>query len=127
MVSIDHTYDEKIHTEYQIKRLHSVVQKMRKEMKAKMWNRVNVFLDTAFATHDIRCMLSKCLNNSNVMLTDFANDTKSMESLDVYARDNYFEWEEFAPNSNLNLNVSNSQKLIKKGRIVVQIDNIHES
>jgi isoleucyl-tRNA synthetase len=68
MVSIDHTYDESIHNDYQYKRLHSAVQKSRKEMKLHTWDAVTVILDNRYATEHMRITLQDNLSNAEVLI-----------------------------------------------------------
>lgn len=71
MVCIDHTYDDDIHQAYQYKRLHSLIQSMRKDMILRPWNTVNVILDSNYATQHMRTSLQDSLSNAIVTIADY--------------------------------------------------------
>jgi hypothetical protein len=76
MVSIDHTYDDTIHYIYQIKRLHSSVQNIRKNMLLRPWNKITVILDEKYCSNDkIKNDLQESLTNATVMIGNYENDT----------------------------------------------------
>ena len=74
MVSIDHTYDEFIHNDYQNKRLHTAIQKSRKDMGLRPWNSITVILDDRYATEQIRLNLQNNLTNSVVIIGHIIDD-----------------------------------------------------
>lgn len=75
MVSIDHTYDEEIHNLYQCKRLHMMIQDMRKQMGLRPWNNVNVILDEVYATSQMKLTLQANLTNATVFIALFTDDS----------------------------------------------------
>lgn len=74
MVGIDHQYDESIHYQYQLKRLHIMVQNARKMMKVRPWNKVTVILDILYATNTLKNELCDSLTNADVVIGDFSED-----------------------------------------------------
>jgi len=74
MVSIDHTYDEQIHNAYQYKRIHTAVQKSRKEMGLRPWHNITVILDDSYANSQTKQHLQNSLTNAVVIIADFTND-----------------------------------------------------
>lgn len=75
MVSIDHEYNENIHNDYQYKRLHSAVQKSRKEMKLRPWNKITVILDDIYATEQMKLVLQDTLTNAVIISANISDDT----------------------------------------------------
>jgi hypothetical protein len=75
MVSINHTYDKDIHDTYQIKRLHSAVQNIRKKIGLRPWNKITVVVDDRYANTQIVNLLSRLLTNTSVIMSNFYNDT----------------------------------------------------
>lgn len=75
MVSIDCTYDEDIHNNYQNRSLYAAVQKCRKHMKLRPRHKVTVILDDRYATDIMKSTLQNSLNNTNVIIGDFCDDS----------------------------------------------------
>ena len=73
-VSINHTYNDKIHKLYQLKRLHSTIQNMRKVMTLRPWNHISVILDGIYANDGLKNDLSKMLMNATVTITNYDSD-----------------------------------------------------
>lgn len=85
MVSIDCTYDKTIHDMYQIKRLKSAVQNIRKKMGLHPWNSITVLLDTKYSTHELKNAVQSLLN-TDVTVCDFTK-----ENSDFNKRSNFNE------------------------------------
>lgn len=82
LIKIDHTYDQEICYLYQLKKLHSYIQDMRKEMKLRPWNKVNVIIDNVF-DKQIQKDLSKMLQNADVYRSSNINDTQNLFNFDT--------------------------------------------
>lgn len=112
MVSVDLTYNEKIHIMYQNKRLYSAVQSMRKNLGLRPWNRVSVILDSVYVDHIDKLYghgfivntLSASLTNSDVSVFDFSGDAKDVDGTEYGISEtetskmccDHFEWEPFS-------------------------------
>lgn len=88
MVTIDHTYDFEIHHLYQIKRIHSAIQKIRKTMNLRPWNVITVFLDELYADEDTKNKLTASLNNTSVVMSKLS-ESSTFQNFD----DNMYETE----------------------------------
>ena len=104
MISIDHTYDQVIHCEYQLKRLHSEIQNIRKLMNLQPWDEIQILLDSKYADEMIKSELIKRINNSTIHIMDHGKNLTSEDSLTidgigetddwlVYGKT--FEWENY--------------------------------
>ena len=69
MVTIDHTYDSVIHLLYQAKRIHSMIQKIRKTMNLRPWDIITVFLDEQYTDQYIQNKLKETLNNTQIIVS----------------------------------------------------------
>lgn len=69
MISINTTYDEELDFAYQMRRLFSEIQKIRKKLQLHLWNPVTVTLDSAYATEGVKLLLEK--NNITVVIEHF--------------------------------------------------------
>jgi isoleucyl-tRNA synthetase len=78
MVTVDCTYDESIHNRYQVKRLHSMIQNIRKQMALRPWNKIIVVLDKLYADTTMINSLSESLTNAEILSCDFTYNIKSM-------------------------------------------------
>ena len=74
MVGIDHTYDILIHTSYQIKRLHTMIQNARKSMNLRPWNHITILLDNIYADDKIKNTLEDSLSNADVIIAELSSD-----------------------------------------------------
>lgn len=71
MVTIDCTYNKLIHDRYQVKRLHSAIQNIRKQMALRPWNKIMVVLDGLYADASMINSLSESLTNAEICSCDF--------------------------------------------------------
>ena len=71
MVSIDHTYNTIIHKMYQLRRLVSTIQNMRKVMSLRPWNHITVILDKKYANDELKNELAEMLMNTNITIDDY--------------------------------------------------------
>ena len=101
MVGIDHTYDMTIHTSYQIKRLHTMIQNARKSMNLRPWNHITVLLDNIYADDTIKNTLQDSLSNADIIIGDLSSDsqyqtdqglTKTIQQIIYWEK---FVWEPF--------------------------------
>ncbi len=105
MITIDHTYDEEINSAYQLKRLHSEIQNIRKLMNLQPWHNINVILDCIYADENIKNKLSNLMKNSNIILTNYSLDEETtndklffdgiQETNEWLVYGKIFEWENF--------------------------------
>ncbi len=119
MVAINQTYDFEIHHLYQTKRIHSVIQKIRKEMNLRPWDTITIYLDEQYTDHEIKNYLTKSLNNSSIIVSKLS-DIQTFNNLD----DDMYETEEcmmyidtFEPEEYL-VAYENS-KIYERGRLIV--------
>ena len=89
MITIDQTYDFEIHHLYQTKRIHSAIQKIRKEMNLRPWNTVTAFLDDRYTDQDTKNKLTDTLKNTSIVVSNLS-ETSTFMNLD----DNMYETEE---------------------------------
>ena len=74
MIKIDHTFDEEICRLYQIKKLHSLIQETRKELKLRPWNKISVIIDNKMIDKSVQLDLRKMLQNADIYRSDNIND-----------------------------------------------------
>jgi isoleucyl-tRNA synthetase len=94
MVTIDHTYDHMIHYKYQIKRLHSAVQRARKKMCLRPWNKITVILDAAYADQNIKNELEGCVANADVIIGDLEGDPTYGNNQGIHENEQYIVYGE---------------------------------
>lgn len=74
MISIDITYDEEIHNECQIAKIHRNIQDARKKMGLHPWNKITVILDEKYANEEMCNALTARLTNAQVEIADFTEE-----------------------------------------------------
>lgn len=75
LIKIDHTYDEEICRLYQIKKLHSLIQETRKDLKLRPWNKISIIIDSKMIDKSVQIELQKMLHNADI----YRGDTKTSE------------------------------------------------
>jgi isoleucyl-tRNA synthetase len=67
MVSINNTYDEKVHNMCQIKQLRSAIQNIRKKMLLRPWHRITIVLDDNYSCPETIATLLDDLKNIEIL------------------------------------------------------------
>ena len=73
----DQVLQEAIKLKYQLNKLHSAIQNIRKEIKIRPWNKVLVVLDDTYATNNIKNDLYNTLSNVEIIITDFDSNAQN--------------------------------------------------
>jgi hypothetical protein len=119
MITIDCTYDYEIHHLYQTKRIHSMIQKMRKEMDLRPWNSITVFLDEQYSDSDTISKLTETLKNATLIVTNLSNNPLFMNLVDLmYETDEYKMYIDTFNPEEYNESFMNPQKF-NSGRLIV--------
>ncbi len=98
MISIDDTYDDEINYQYQLKRLHSLVQLSRKEMGLRPWNSISVVIDNDYANDKTKDDLHKILTNTDIHIGIYeeCDKTTGISETPIHIlMTNQFIWEHF--------------------------------
>lgn len=97
MVSVNHTYNEKVHNIYQVKQLRSAIQNIRKKMSLRPWNSITVILDNKYSSPETITELYNELKNVDIINGD--NDDSILTGLtennihQIYNEE--YEWTKF--------------------------------
>jgi isoleucyl-tRNA synthetase len=74
MVTVDVTYDDDLHYRFQIKRIYSAVQNLRKINGIHPWDKISVMIDVSYGDTEIAYSLSTALKGTHVYVTDNFDD-----------------------------------------------------